>query len=235
MTLTSKGKLLYDRAISILDLVNKTKVEIKQNDIFGSIVIAAGESISFQYLAQACKLMQEKYQLVEFKIISGNEQSVCFNIENDLADIGLLIESPRINDFNYMKLPVQNYWGVLVGSQSPLYALKAITCQDLASQKLIISEQALQRNDLSAWFGDYKNHLNIVATYNLLYNAYSLLKAEVGIVLALDGIINPDPGYKFIPLTPKQNASSAIVWKKDGLKTTACKCFIDILKQYNFD
>ena len=47
----------------------------------------------------------------------------------------------------------------------------AIAPQDLANCPLILSEQALETDELSQWFGDLAQQVEVAATYNLVFNA----------------------------------------------------------------
>lgn len=74
ITLTDDGILLRKRAEEIVDLVHKTKKEVKQNDdiIAGDIYIGAGETRGMKLVFEAAKKMQETYPDVRFHISSGD-------------------------------------------------------------------------------------------------------------------------------------------------------------------
>lgn len=54
---------------------------------------------------------------------------------------------------------------------SPIASLKSITADTLKKLPLICSSQEIVKNEISGWLNDDYNKLNIVATYNLIYNA----------------------------------------------------------------
>lgn len=62
--------------------------------------------------------------------------------------------------------------------------------------------------------GNYDN-LNIVATYNLLYNASLMVEEGVGYALSIDRIIKSydDSPLCFRPLEPTLEVGLDIVWK----------------------
>ena len=111
---------------------------------------------------------------------------------------------------------------------------------DLKSLPLIVSSQLLKKNSANdiffKWFkGDFKN-LNIVATYNLFYNAGLMVNSGVGYALTLDKLANATSisNLTFKPLSPKLESGLNIVWKKSQLFSPAAKVFLEKLKK-NFD
>ena len=57
--------------------------------------------------------------------------------------------------------------------------------------------------------------LNIVAKYNLLYNASIMVEEGVGHALCIGGIVNTNnTSLRFIPLQQNIKSSLSVVWKK---------------------
>ena len=116
---------------------------------------------------------------------------------------------------------------------SPLAQKDVITPGDLAAIPLITSRQALIGNELSGWSGqDYEN-LNIVATYNLIYNASLMVDEGFGYALCLDKLIRTSESSPlcFRPLSPPLEAHLDIVWKKHQAFSKAAKKFMAALKK----
>jgi hypothetical protein len=79
------------------------------------------------------------------------------------------------------------------------------------------------------------SQLNIVATYDLLYNASRFVKMGFGYVLALDKLINTtgDSNLCFRPLYPVSEAGLCIVWKKYQVFSRAAERFLrEIQKEF---
>ena len=112
-------------------------------------------------------------------------------------------------------------------SDSELAEKEFITVDDLADKPLIISRQALNKKEISKWFNDKTDKLNIVATYNLAYNASLMAEENLGYVLTLDKLINTaDSNLKFIPLYPDTTIDIKLVWKKYQIHSKAVDRFI---------
>lgn len=105
--------------------------------------------------------------------------------------------------------------GVYLLEKITLFLKKYIIKDDLKNIPLIISKQTNVDNFLAEWLGENIDNFNIVATYNLLYNATLMAKENIGNVLCLDGIINTNSSnLKFLPLKPELKTSLSIIWKK---------------------
>ena len=75
--------------------------------------------------------------------------------------------------------------------------------------------------------------LNIVATYDLVYNAAQFVKKGFGYVIALDKLINTtgNSNLCFKPLFPTLEAELCIVWKKYQVFSRASNTFLQQLQQ----
>lgn len=120
---------------------------------------------------------------------------------------------------------------------SPLSRKAAVTREDLKDLPLICSRQtlnsALSYNEFKDWFQQDFETLNIVATYNLLFNAALLVEEGLGYALTLDKLINTmnHGNVCFRPLQPRLESGISIVWKKYQVFSPAAKIFLEALKR----
>ena len=116
---------------------------------------------------------------------------------------------------------------------SPLAAKASITPEDLWDKPLIISQQEGGNKELTEWIQRELPELEIVATYNLLFNASLMVEEGLGYAIGFDKIINTsgDSRLCFRPLSPKREDSMSIVWKKYQVFSKACEKFIEKLKE----
>ena len=159
--------------------------------------------------------------------------SLVEKIENGLIDFGVLIEPADISKYDFIKIPVKDKWGVLMRKDSPIASLKSITADTLKKLPLICSSQEIVKNEISGWLNDDYNKLNIVATYNLIYNASLLVEEGSGYALGLDKLINTSGNSKlcFIPLEPKLEVGLTLIWKKYHLFSKAASYFLNQLRK----
>lgn len=234
ITLTEEGMILCKRAEEIMELVKKTESEITLSDesIAGDIYIGAGESNSVGYIAKAANALRREYPLVHFHIESGDAQTVYEQLDKGLIDFGLLFGNIDLTKYNSISLPTKDTWGVLMPKDSELAKKDVITPNDLIKEPLIVSRQGITRGELQNWFKLPEEKLNVVATYNLLYNASLLVEEGVGYALCLDKIINTSNcNLCFKPLYPKLEVSMSIVWKKHQVFSKASNKFLDLIFQ----
>ena len=98
---------------------------------------------------------------------------------------------------------------------------------------MIISHQKNQGGEISSWLNYDIDQLNIVATYNLLFNASLLVEEGLGYAIGLDKIIHTEENSKlcFRPLEPTVEAEMYIIWKKYQVFSKAAEQFMIKIKE----
>lgn len=154
-------------------------------------------------------------------------------LDKGLIDFGVLVKPADLSKFDYMLLPQTDVWGVLMRKDSSLAQKEFIVAEDLHDLPLIISKQSTQKNEISEWYKKDLQSLNVVATYNLLYNASLLVKSGLGYAVGLDKIINTtgDSELAFRSLKPKLETSLAFAWKKYQVFSKPAERFLNKLKE----
>ena len=120
---------------------------------------------------------QAQYPDIQFHIHSGNAPDVIEKLDNGLIDFALLTPNSKINDYNHMLLPLSHHWGVLMLKDDPLAQKESITFEDLRDKPLIVSKELQQISDLVEWLHNDIEHLHIISSYTLLYNASLMVEA----------------------------------------------------------
>ena len=229
--LTDDGQYLYNRAMEILSLVEKTENNIRKSDeLAGEIYIGAAESQSLDVIAKAIKRLTNLYPQVRIHLRSGNADDILEHLNKGVYDLGVTIGGYDTGKYNHIALKNRDRWGVLVPKDHPLTQMESPTLKDILKYPLIVSAQTSSEPSALAGVGDYQ----IVASYNLLYNASLLVKAGVGIALCLDGIIDTsyeDSPLKFIASDTDQTNQMQIIWKKQSTQSPIAKKFLNILKE----
>lgn len=230
ITLTEEGMILRKRAEEILELVKKAEYEVSLSDetVAGDVTIGAGETDGVRLLANAAQMVQKEYPLVHFHIVSGDRVTVTEEMDRGLIDFGLLFGRIDTSKYEYVQVPYKDRFGVLMRRDSPLAEKKTISPEDLRAQPLILSRQALQDASLQAIFGNNGEKLNIVATYNLLFNGSLMVNEGMGYAVCLDKIINVsgESNLCFRPFEPEVEAPLSLVWKKCQVLTKAAEKFL---------
>ena len=234
VTLTEDGMLLRKRAEEMIDLMEKTKAELTSSDenISGEIYIGGGETDAVSLFAQTAGKLQKKYPQIHYHIYSGDAEIVMEKLDKGLIDFGLLVGPVDVSRYDYMRLPISDIWGVLMRKDAPLAEKDVICAEDLWDKPLILSHQAYSGSDISVWLGKDAHRLNVVMTYNLIYNAAHFVKTGFGYAITLDKLINTtgNSELRFRPLYPTLEAGLCIVWKKYQVFSRASKQFLNQLR-----
>jgi len=238
MSLTKEGVVFRKRAEEIIAMVDKTAAEFKsmETDIVGDIYIGGGETRGLHLLAQVAKELQEEHPGIHYHLYSGNFQDVTERLDKGLLDFGLLIQPADLSTYESVNLPEKDIWGVVMRKDSPLADRKVIQKEDLLDKPLICSRQAMMAepgNSYLEWFGEEYKNLNVVTTFNLLYNAAIMVEAGIGYALTIDRLVNTseESAVCFRPLEPKLDAGLSIVWKKYQVFSNAAELFRERLME----
>ncbi len=235
ISLTEEGMILRKRAEEILNLVQKTEKEITLSDqvVAGDVYIGTGETDSVRFIAKAAKELYRTYPDIHYHIASGNAEYVLEQLDKGLIDFGIVFGIVDHKKYNSIPLPYKDTWGILMRRDSPLAAKDSITPEDLWDKPLIISKQEKQGGSFTNWIKKELTELEIIATYNLLFNASLMVEEGLGYAIGFDKIINTSGNSTlcFRPLTPILEDSMSIIWKKYQIFSKACEKFMEELKR----
>ena len=234
ITLTDEGMILRKRAEEILDLVKKTETEIAVTDssISGDVYIGAGETEGVHFLTKAARLLQQEHPDVRFHIASGDTTDVTDDLDKGLIDFGLLFDPVDKSRYEYLRLPFQDSYGVLMRRDSELASKDAITPEDLWDKPLSWNRNTRDDSPLAAWLRRDLSQVHNAATYNLLFNGSLMVKDGLGYAFSLENVINPtDSDLCFKPLSPALKANMSIVWKKYQIFSKPAEKFLIKLQE----
>lgn len=226
--LTNSGEYFVNQARQIVALADKTVANVQRTqEISGSIMIGSAEAPMMATIAAAIGKLRETAPKVCANIYSTDANDVHTRMKTGLIDFGVVMEPTDKNDYHFINLPGTTGWGVLVRRDSPLGRQASVTVADLQNQQVIAPQQHGSIDLLTDWLGSSENQLDIVATYNLLYNASILVTAGVGIALCLDGIINTaNTDLRFVPLAPRLEGHASLIWPNAGQMSPAAGAFL---------
>lgn len=238
MTLTTEGMILRKRAEEIISMVDKTEAEFTSMEeaVGGDIYIGGGETDAIKFLAKVAKELHDTYTNIHYHLYSGNAQDVTERLDKGLLDFGVLVQPADISKYDYLNIPAKDTWGVVMRKDSPLAEKETIRKEDLIGIPLICSRQAISqersKNEFTQWFGEDFDKLDIVTTFNLVYNAAIMVDAGLGYAIAIDKIANTseDSTLCFRPLEPKLDSGLNIIWKKYQVFSAAAELFLERLR-----
>ena len=239
MTLTPEGMILRKRAEEIISMVDKTEAEFNsmENMVSGDIYIGSGETDVIKLVAQIAYELRVSYPGIHYHLYSGNSEDVTERLDKGLLDFGILIQPADISKYDYINLPARDTWGVIMRRDSPLAEKEVIRKEDLPGVPLICSRQAIsgerRGNEFAEWFGEDFDRLDIVTTFNLIYNAAIMVEAGIGYALTIDRIVNTAESSNlcFRPLEPRLDSGLNVIWKKYQVFSSAAELFLNKLRE----
>lgn len=234
ITLTESGLLLRKYAKEMVELSDAIPSALKASDheIVGTISIGAGEGSASVDLAQAAARVQELYPKITYALVSGNATDLLSRLDSGSLDFCLIIQPVDISDYKSVRAPSHDRWGLILRKDNPLAQKTSLAPADLRTEPLIFSEQNTGSTHLNRdfldWFGEGFADLNIVATYNLSYNATLFAAAGIGSVIALENQVRlrESSDLIFRPFEPAIEIDSHLIWKKSRELSPAAEVFL---------
>lgn len=238
VTLTEAGILFKKRAEEIIELIEKTEKELKEQNLLinGEISIGAGEMKSTEIFPSIFKNFKERFQNVHYNFYTGNAEQIKEKIEQGLLDFGLLLEPTNIDNFEYIRLNIKEEWGVIMPSDDVLIEKPFITPKDLIGKSIILTKRKEVKSLIENWFDRYLEDVSIFATHNMTTNAAVLVEQKLGYAFVLKGSIYFYDKDKIVykSLQPQVVTNAVLVWKKHQIFSQSSKKFLEYIKElYN--
>lgn len=235
INLTKEGVLLSKRAEEIISLLEKTEKEITADSETISGEISIGGGAGSDLIIQAASYLVNKYPGIIYQLFNSDAEEVMERLDNGTLDFGILIEPVDIFKYEYISLPGKNIYGILMRKDSPLAEKNLILREDIEKIPLIIPRRAGIQRELSRWLKKDILNMNVIATFNIIYNNPSLfVKNKLGYALSINRLIDIEESniLCFRPLSPKLEIQFCIVWKRNRILSKQAEKFIEILNKY---
>ena len=233
--LTEKGLVLKRRADDLVDFAERIESEMKANggdELEGTVSIGAGETPAFRFVVRAAAQLARDNPRLQFSIASGNGEDILLHLREGVHDLALLVGPGRYEGFDYLTLPYTHHWGLLVSADSPLAAKKRIVPADTKGIPLISSRQGMVREFIAGWLGFPYSRLNVVATYNLFYNAAMFVEAGIGAAICIDGVVPHEFASRvaFRPFSPALTSDVYLAWRKNAALSPAAAALVETVR-----
>ena len=93
---------------------------------------------------------------------------------------------------------------------------------------MLISQQETEGGRISQWMKRRLSELDIIMTYNLLFNASLLVEEGLGYAICFDRIINTS-GFR--PLSPSIEIEMYMIWKKYQVFSKPAEKFLMMMQE----
>ncbi|MCT2537148.1 LysR family transcriptional regulator [Aquibacillus koreensis] len=239
LSLTSAGKSLYQRSITLLNYYDDTVLEIKEieNGIRGQLSIGVSAFHSY-LLPKKINYFNRLYPEVKFKIFTGDPTRLSNLLERgdiDLAIVNLPVEAivssvsvGRLDSFGF-SLFIPRAWGWSETKTN-------VTFEELEGLPLILSKREEGKMgtyyEIIDEFNRYNMKPNVVCECNDIQTVFMLVDAGLGSTIMPDYILDNLNINSIIPLKILDSTltnESAVLWRKDRYLSKIAQFFIDSL------
>jgi len=234
LSLTDEGFLLRRRAEEILELIEKTEVEIsaQEEQVEGIISIGCGELASVKLLTEAIADFSHQYPRVTFEIYTANADQIKQRMNDGLTDIGLLLEPVDMERYEYIRMPVRERWAAVMPAGVPLARRNYVTAKDLADIPVVLPSRQKIHDEVASWFGSHYEKLRVIGVSNLSTNAAMMVQAGLGYALTVEGALPflEQSEVRMVPLYPELTGTSVLAWKRGQPFPAATNRFLAHIK-----
>ncbi|MFC6177013.1 LysR family transcriptional regulator [Companilactobacillus huachuanensis] len=234
MVLTKAGlayQLHVQQILIELNRANQLVRNINNDELTGTLGIGSVESTITKFLTPQLINFHQENPNVIFDLFDADGTDIKERLDQGILEIGFVSTPINTAKYHYLKLPIEDIWGIAVNQNSPFRQHKNISISDLKNQPLIIPHRQLVRDELNDWLQGDGISLQIVAEYNLLTNAIYLAQADLGSLVCISGVELPaDSKLTFIPFEPKHELKHFLIWRKGSPLSEVAQTFINFLK-----
>lgn len=235
ITLTEEGMFLRKRAKEIIELAERTENDLKtfNEEISGTVHIGAIETHTMRTIAKCILSLKQTFPQIKYDFFSGSITEIVDGLNKGLLDFGLLVAPIDMQKYDYIKLPQDDIFGLLMRKDCPLASLKTIQPDDIGDLPVWVAHQQLESNILSGWLGRDVQSLNIISTFNLITTPSMMIDEGFGMAFTFDNLVSipENSNLCFRPLEPIVKAELYLVWKKFQMFTKPAEAFIERLQK----
>lgn len=232
--LTEEGMFLHKRAKEIVELTERTEDDLSmlRQAAGGVIHIGGVETHVMKWIGETMISLRETHPRIQYDFFSGSVAEITDWLNKGLLDFGVVVAPVDMQKYDYVRLPVNDRFGLLMRKDCPLAELPCIRPEDIGTYPVWAAHQQLEGNVLSSWLGRDIQSLNIISTFNLITTPAMLVEQGLGMAFTFADLVNTsgDSPLCFRPLEPVIEADIYLIWKKYQLFTKAAEIFLEDIR-----
>lgn len=233
LQLTDAGIMLQRRAEEVTTLIEKIEDEFAQKrELAGTISIGSGGLHSSRVLPELMSGFRALHPNVNFHLYTNSADYVREQMEQGLLDFGLLMEPVDIAKFDYIRMKDRERWGLLLRRAHPLAQKSCISKEDVWGETLITSDRFPVQKELLNWIGKPASELDILATFNLINNAATIVDGGLASAVTIEGAVDLFASERLVfrPFEPELSMTSVFAWKRIQPGFGAASAFLSYCK-----
>ena len=236
LQLTDEGRLLYRRAMQILELAGKTKAEFEAlgASISGTLCLSIIEGRAPYLAARWIAGFRDEYPLARYSLWNGSSDDVIDRLYKGLADAAL-IAAPYDTEHLEGIYVGSEPWVAIIPREHPLAQTEGreLPLRALAGQPLIIPSRRSRIEAIRRWFGEIgEEPQSLCETANYI-DAVALSEQNVGISIFPQTTYTPNTLVVSKVITePMRKIDYYLVRRRDEKPTELTQAFIDFVSDF---
>ena len=228
ISLTPAGNLLVHRGKDILEMVERTELEIKDTDtnLSGHICFGAGELNAVSTLGKIIDAFQNKYPAVTFDLFTNTTDIIQERMEKGLIDIALALEPVDMSNYYYIALPEKEIMGVYMSKDAPLARKEKITSADLIGQRIMMPTRLQVNSQIFNWLSGNIAQIKIVGSCDLVGNSVMLTQSNNYYKFGVRFAAVLENQICFRPMEPPLESRVYLVWRRNASQSLTVQKFI---------
>lgn len=239
LELTDAGKALYKNALSIVNLMEESNIEIKEigSGVRGKLLIGVN-TLSYDKLSTLLGIFQERYPYMSYKIQQNESGQLCKLLKERAIELAIVRMPVELKDFSVFHLNSEKF--CFVTSNQIILSSQKISYEQIQNYPLIVpsTEGLGLYNMILEEFSRRELNVNIICECSDILVLLELVSSGFGATIIPESILKMHRGYDIRTYEindDKFTTSSGLIWLKDYYLSKASENFIKLLKEMYSD
>ncbi|OJF17434.1 MAG: LysR family transcriptional regulator [Bacillaceae bacterium G1] len=233
LELTAPGKVLYKKAVMILNLLEETVMEVKETEqgLRGVLRIGSVKS-GFSHLIRRIRRFREQYPMITFQLREGDSYRICELLRNRDIEIGLVRLPIEMEDVHMIHLPIEPYVAVLPKDWQ-IAAGPTISMKDVKDLPLLLLHRISGIGQYEMVIDECRRHgfePNVICECPDVAMLLSLVNEGVGATIVPKSAIAINQAANIQSFDIEDStlqSESAVIWLKDRYLSKAARHFLE--------
>ena len=231
LQMTEAGKLLYRRAVQLLDLAERTQEEVSSlaKGLSGTICLRSVAGLAPFLAARWLAGFREEYPLVRFEIVNGSSDDITDQILRGIIELGIIAapyDSEHLEGIDVGDEP----WCAILSDQHPLAAQpeEPLLLKELASYPLIVPHRHSRIDEIRSWFRQAGAEPAIIGEHSNFVDVLAMAHANVGVCIFPQTVPHPMPGVVCRQIVnPSHRARYLLIRKRNTSISELSRAFLE--------
>lgn len=238
LELTQAGKILYQRAVHLLNLMDETKSEIQElgEGVRGTLSIGAA-SACMSYIPDRIQQLREAHPDLYFRIYQGDTYYLEELLENRDIEVAVARLPVDSQHFQIKRLPKEPFIVVVPAKWQANFLSNKIELKDIAPYPILMLKRIKGTSMFESLFKEcYESGFkpNVIAECPDVSTVIALVTAGVGITIIPKSEFHMAYNHhlRILELSSKTSLQSepVVMWRNDNHLSKAAEKFIETFK-----